>query len=101
MTDRNLYSIEEARQWLGGISRHTVYLWLRSGKLPSIVVGCRRFVAATAIADLIAASTTVRSPSQDSARARRVDEEDIHNRPQMHDTHARERPEGQQCARTS
>jgi excisionase family DNA binding protein len=62
MTDRDLYSIEEARQRLGGISRDTVYLWLRSGKLPSVVVGCRRFIAAAAIADLIAASTTITSP---------------------------------------
>jgi excisionase family DNA binding protein len=74
MTDRDLYSIEEARQRLGGISRNTVYLWLRSGKLPSVVVGCRRFIAATAIADLIAASTTIKSPSQDSARARKADQ---------------------------
>ena len=74
MTDRDLYSIEEARQRLGGISRNTVYLWLRSGKLPSVVVGCRRFIAAAAIADLIAASTTISSPSQDSARARKADQ---------------------------
>jgi len=78
MTDRDLYSIEEARQRLGGISRNTVYLWLRSGKLPSVVVGCRRFIAAAAIADLITASTTVRSPSQDPARARRADQGDLH-----------------------
>jgi len=77
MTDRDLYSIEEARQRLGGISRNTVYLWLRSGKLPSVVVGCRRFIAATAIAELICASTTVRSPSQNSARARRADQGDV------------------------
>jgi excisionase family DNA binding protein len=77
MTDRDLYSIEEARQRLGGISRNTVYLWLRSGKLPSVVVGCRRFIAAAAIADLIAASTTITSPSQDSARARKADEPNL------------------------
>ena len=93
MTDRDLYSIEEARQRLGGISRNTVYLWLRSGKLPSVVVGCRRFIAARAIAELIAASTTVRSPSQDSARARRVDEEGIHN-PTSDARHARQRTPG-------
>lgn len=77
MTDRDLYSIEEARQRLGGISRNTVYLWLRSGKLPSVVVGCRRFIAATAIANLIAASTTATSPSQDSARARKAEQADV------------------------
>jgi excisionase family DNA binding protein len=77
MTDRDLYSIEEARQRLGGISRNTVYLWLRSGKLPSVVVGCRRFIAAAAIADLIATSTTITSPSQDSARARKSDEPNL------------------------
>jgi len=76
MTDRDLYSIEEARQRLGGISRNTVYLWLRSGKLPSVVVGCRRFIVATAIADLIAASTTVKSPSHDSGRAWKADQVD-------------------------
>jgi len=77
MTDRDLYSIEEARQRLGGISRNTVYLWLRSGKLPSVVVGCRRFIAAAAIADLIATSTTIASPSQESARARKADEANL------------------------
>jgi len=77
MTDRDLYSIEEARQRLGGISRNTVYLWLRSGKLSSVVLGCRRFIAAKAIADLIAASTTAQSPSQDSARARKAEQADL------------------------
>jgi hypothetical protein len=54
MTDSDLYSIEEAQQRLGDTSRNTVHLWLRSGKPSNVVVGCRRFISAKAIADLIA-----------------------------------------------
>ena len=68
MENRDLYSIEEARKRLGGISRNSIYLMLRAGKLPSVVLGCRRFIAAKAISDLIAASSTVASPTRISAR---------------------------------
>jgi hypothetical protein len=69
--DRDLYSIEETRQRLGGISRNTVYAMLRSGQLSSVVLGCRRFISAKAIADLIAAGVTSVSPAKDCARARK------------------------------
>jgi hypothetical protein len=69
--DRALYSIEETRRRLGGISRNSVYAMLRAGSLPSVVViGCRRFVSAEAIAALIKNSTTSISPSQDAVRSR-------------------------------
>lgn len=53
MKDRDLYSIEEARERLGGISRNTIYEMLRKGQLASVILGCRRFIAADAIAKLI------------------------------------------------
>jgi hypothetical protein len=68
--DRDLYSITEARERLGGISRNSIYALLRSGELASVVIGCRRFIASSAIADLIARSTTTASPAQDAARER-------------------------------
>ena len=70
MNSRELYSIKEARELLGGISRNSIYELLRSGRLPSVVLGCRRFIAAAAIAELIAKSTTTVSPSMDWARSR-------------------------------
>jgi helix-turn-helix protein len=69
--DRALYSIEETRARLGGISRNSLYAMLRAGELPSVVLGCRRFVSAEAIAALIRISTTSVSPSQDAVRSRR------------------------------
>ena len=69
--DRALYSIEETRARLGGISRNSLYAMLRAGSLPSVVIGCRRFVSAEAIAALIRFSTTSVSPSQVAVRSRR------------------------------
>jgi hypothetical protein len=69
--DRALYSIEETRARLGGISRNSLYAMLRAGSLPSVVIGCRRFLSAEAIAALVRNSTTSISPSQDAARSRR------------------------------
>jgi hypothetical protein len=69
--DRALYSIEETRGRLGGISRNSLYAMLRAGSLPSVVIGCRRVVSAEAIAVLISNSTTSISPSQDAVRSRR------------------------------
>ncbi len=51
--ERALYSIEETRARLDGISRSSLYVMLRAGDLPSVVIGCRRFVSAEAIAALI------------------------------------------------
>ena len=70
MTSRELYPIKEAQHLLGGISRNSIYELLRSGQLPSVVLGCRRFIAAAAIAELIAKSTTTVSPALDGARSR-------------------------------
>ena len=72
MKDRDLYSIEEARERLGGISRNTLYEMLRKGELASVVLGCRRFIAADAIAKLIRTSTTTSSPALDSTRSRKA-----------------------------
>ena len=68
---RALYSIEETWARLGGISRSSLYALLRTGDLPSVVIGCRRFVSAEAIATLISSYTTIGEPSQDAARSRR------------------------------
>jgi PIN domain nuclease of toxin-antitoxin system len=70
MNGRELYSMKEARELLGGISRNSIYELPRYGRLPSVVLGCRRFIAAAAVADLIAKSTTTVSPSLDCARSR-------------------------------
>jgi excisionase family DNA binding protein len=72
MKDRDLYSIDEARERLGGISRNTLYEMLRKGELASVILGCRRFIAADAIAKLIRASTTTNSPAMDSTRSRKA-----------------------------
>lgn len=65
MKDRDLYSIDEAHERLGGISRNTIYEMLRKGELASVVLGCRRFIAADAITKLINAQ-----PQQPRARLR-------------------------------
>jgi excisionase family DNA binding protein len=70
MQDRALYSIQEARRLLGGISRNTIYRLLRSGELASVVIGCRRFISPASIAELVAKSTTTISPSLASTRSR-------------------------------
>ena len=63
MQDRTLYSIQESRRLLGGISRNMIYQLLRTGRLASVVIGSRRLISAEAIADLIERSTTTVSPS--------------------------------------
>ena len=77
MNARVLYTIKEARHLLGGISRNSIYALLRSGDLPSVVIGCRRFIAHTAIAELVTRSTTTKSPSVDSARLRKPEQSDL------------------------
>ena len=61
MQDRRLYSIQESRKLLGGISRNMIYELLRTGRLASVVIGTRRLVSAEAIGDLIERSTTTES----------------------------------------
>jgi predicted DNA-binding transcriptional regulator AlpA len=70
MKERALYSISEARELLGGISRNSIYALLRDGRLPSVVLGCRRFVSGAAITQLIDRSTTTVSPAIDHSRSR-------------------------------
>jgi len=72
MQSRALYSIQESRELLGGISRNTIYDLMRTGQLASVLIGCRRFISADAIADLISRSTTTDSPSRVACRRRRV-----------------------------
>jgi predicted DNA-binding transcriptional regulator AlpA len=72
MKERALYSIKEARELLGGISRNSIYALLRDGSLPSVVLGCRRFVSGAAITELINQSTTTESPSLSGTRQRRA-----------------------------
>jgi predicted DNA-binding transcriptional regulator AlpA len=69
MKERALYSIKEARELLGGISRNSIYALMRDGSLPSVVLGCRRFISGAAITELIDRSTTRASPSLADARA--------------------------------
>jgi hypothetical protein len=71
MQNRKLYSINEARELLGGISRNGIYALLRTGELASVVIGCRRFISEAEIAALINQSTTMVSPSEDAVRSRR------------------------------
>lgn len=74
MNSRVLYTIKEARHLLGGMSRNSIYLLLRNGQLPSVVIGCRRFIAHTAIVELVEKSTTSESPALDPARLRKPDQ---------------------------
>ena len=74
MKDRALYSVTEARDLLGGISRNSIYALLRSGELASVIIGCRRFISHEAISELIAKSTTTTSPAIDPTRFRKPDQ---------------------------
>lgn len=71
MTTRELYSIEEARSLLGGISRITIYALLNSGELASVIIGRRRFVPAGAITAFIASNSTHVAPSERRATGKR------------------------------
>lgn len=51
--DRDAYTIEEARQRLGGIARQTVYNLIHAGELRSLSIGARRLIPASAIIDFI------------------------------------------------
>lgn len=66
--DRDLYSIDEARERLGGISRNSIYQLLHRGQLASVIIGTRRLVSAAAIDQLIANATTTTSPTVTAAR---------------------------------
>ena len=70
MQDRVRHFVQEARKLLGSISRNTIYKLLRSGELPSVLIGCRRFISSAAIAEFVSMSTTTVSPSLVSTRSR-------------------------------
>jgi excisionase family DNA binding protein len=71
MKTRELYSIQEAKSLLGGISNQTIYKLLNSGELESVVIGRRRFVSAAAITSFIAHAATTVAPSSRRAIAPR------------------------------
>jgi excisionase family DNA binding protein len=68
MYAKDLYSIEEARKLLGGISRNSIYHLLRDGKLASVPIGRRRFISAAAIEAFIVATTTTEAPEPGRSR---------------------------------
>jgi excisionase family DNA binding protein len=70
--DRALYSIQEARRLLGGISRNTIYRLLRSGELASVVIGCRRFIAAHSIEEFTNSASVHFCPAIDAVRLRNL-----------------------------
>jgi excisionase family DNA binding protein len=61
--ERRLYSIDQAREILGGISRNTLYKMLKTGALGSVVFGTRRFISDEAIDQFVIASSTTESPA--------------------------------------
>lgn len=68
MYAKDLYSIEEARELLGGISRNSIYHLLRDGKLASVPIGRRRFISAAAIEAFILVTTTTDAPEPGRSR---------------------------------
>lgn len=62
MSTKDLYTIEEARELLGGISRNSIYALLRDGRLGSVPIGRRRFISAAAIETFIITATTTDPP---------------------------------------
>lgn len=70
MKNRKLYSIDQTRELLGGISRTTIYLLIGHGKLVSVEIGRRRFISAEAISDFISASASTTAPPDKPARPR-------------------------------
>lgn len=53
ITDREAYSVDEARQKLGGISRKTIYDLINGGDLVSFTLGRRRLISGNAIREYI------------------------------------------------
>jgi excisionase family DNA binding protein len=51
--NKDLYTVQEAMELLGGISRNTIYNLMRDGRLASVPIGRRRFIPAHAIDDFI------------------------------------------------
>jgi excisionase family DNA binding protein len=59
-----LYSINDAAKKLGGISRHTVVLWLSQGKLQRTKVGHRTMIAESELQRILNVGGISLSPSQ-------------------------------------
>jgi excisionase family DNA binding protein len=55
--ERDAYTVEEARQRLGGIARQTVYNLINAGELNSIQIGTRRLIPAEAIKQFVQRKT--------------------------------------------
>jgi excisionase family DNA binding protein len=68
MKERKLYTIDETRELLGGISRTTIYLLIGRRKLASVEIGRRRFISAEAISDFIDASASITASPDKPAR---------------------------------
>ena len=67
----DLYTIQEAMEMLGGISRNTIYKLMREGRLASVPIGRRRFIPGRAIESFVASATTTQSPSLADHSSRR------------------------------
>jgi excisionase family DNA binding protein len=62
VVDRNLYTINETRERLGGMSRSFIYTLIASGRLASVKIGRRRFVPKDAIDAFVASAARTRMP---------------------------------------
>lgn len=51
--ERRLISVAEAREWLGGISRSTLYTLVKRGELSLVKIGSRSFVQAEELDDFM------------------------------------------------
>jgi excisionase family DNA binding protein len=49
-----LYSVEDAAQYLGGLSKYTIHAWLSSGKLRRTKVGSRTMLRESVLQAFIA-----------------------------------------------
>lgn len=52
--ERLAYTVDQAREQLGGISRPTIYVWINEGQLGSVKVGGRRFITHDQITKFLA-----------------------------------------------
>ena len=53
MSLEKLFSVEEAAQTLGGLSKYTIHAWLSSGKLRRTKVGSRTMIRESELARVI------------------------------------------------
>jgi len=51
-----LYSLEDAAQLLGGISKKTLFAWIAQGKLRKTKIGSRTMIAVSELERFVAAS---------------------------------------------